>query len=134
VASFPKTADCFCCFRFHILQSIHELCFLSITKFMATVLVVLWFLRLCNCHKMCSTITSEIWQDQFLESLSTDIFQDFDEDSTANENTSEESDSELLINVWYLKSEIRVSIKLTSPIRCLFHWMVYMYLIMITQS
>jgi hypothetical protein len=47
---------------------------------------------------MCSTITSEIWQDQFLESLSTDIFQDFDEDSTANENTSEESDSELLIN------------------------------------
>ncbi len=61
---------------------------------------------------MCSTITSEIWQDQFLESLSTDIFQDFDEDSTANENTSEESDSELLINFWYLKSEIKVSIKL----------------------
>jgi hypothetical protein len=70
---------------------------------------------------MCSTITSEIWQDQFLESLSTDIFQDFDEDSTANENTSEESDSELLINFLYLKSEISVSIKLTSLIRCLFH-------------
>jgi hypothetical protein len=70
---------------------------------------------------MCSTITSEIWQDQFLESLSTDIFQDFDEDSTANENTSEESDSELLVNFLSLKtlsrsplkSEIRVSIKLT---------------------
>jgi hypothetical protein len=61
---------------------------------------------------MCSTITSEIWQDQFLEALSTDIFQDFDEDSTANENTLGESDSELLINFLYLKSEIRVSIKL----------------------
>jgi hypothetical protein len=43
---------------------------------------------------MCSTVTSEIWQDQFLQSLSTDIFQDFSENENATEDDSNSNPSE----------------------------------------
>ena len=43
---------------------------------------------------MCSTVTSEIWQDQFLQSLSTDIFEDFSQNETSSENDTENLEPE----------------------------------------
>ena len=39
---------------------------------------------------MCDTVTSEIWQDQFLESMSTDLF---DEDFSIEDDPAEDNDS-----------------------------------------
>ena len=44
---------------------------------------------------MCSsTVTSEIWQDQFLQSLSTDIFEDFPRNENSSEDDSKTSEPE----------------------------------------
>ena len=38
---------------------------------------------------MCDTVTSEIWQDQFLESMSTDLF---DDDLSNDDDPAEDND------------------------------------------
>ncbi len=47
---------------------------------------------------MCDTVTSEIWQDQFLESLSTDLFE---EDNSTEDNSTGDSDCESMFAFTY---------------------------------